>query len=58
MMRAALFQKTLRYALQHDALRDGYLAQGIDILTRHQAGVDMRQQSGFAKHRRRGFRDI
>ena len=57
-MGAAFLTKAIRDALQHDPLRHRDLAQSVDVLARHQAGIDMGEQSGLAKHRACGFRKI
>ena len=57
-MRRALLHQALGHALQHDALRHRDPAQRGDILAAHQAGIDMRQQSGTPEHFARGFGEI
>ena len=47
-----------RGSLEHEAHRRGNRAQQFQILGRHDARVEVRQESGFLKHQRRHFREI
>ena len=51
-MHAARLAQTLAARFQHDALAGRHLAQRRDLLARHDAGIDVRQQAGLLQHQR------
>ena len=51
-MHAAWLAQPLAAGFQHDAHAGGDFAQRGNLLARHDAGIDVRQQAGFLQHQR------
>ena len=57
-MGSALFTKPLRRAFQHQPLGNTDLAEGGDLGRFHEAGIGVREQTGFLKDQLRTFNQI